>query len=352
MPCEWGHFMRLRHAVLAGLLAFVALPAQAQQACGPLTRAFQLDLTPGAQGARYAVPVTVNGTQRRFLLDTGNPNSRLSRAVVKELSLSTKTGGRMLAPNGTATNAYITEANLEIGPIKAPQHEMWVDENLRGFDGIFAPDLMQNYDIELDFAARKISYFLTDHCPGRVVHWATTGMTNVDFTGWDNNSTRRAMTVTVQIDGKDVLAQIDTGLVQTVLDADAASAVFGLKADSPGAVPMGALGNNLAHRIFGYTFQTLKMGGMTIRNPQIRVVPDLIGTQATDMLNANSRVRRRTDEFLPTVQIGMDVLSRLHLYIETREKKLHFTAAGGSGAPGPAPAQPGAAEGPAPVRPN
>jgi predicted aspartyl protease len=349
--------MRLRHAVAIGALMFVALPAQAQEQCGPLARAFQLDLTPGPGGARYSVPIMVNGKPRQFLLDTGNPNSRLGRSVVTELSLSTKTGGRMLAPDGSVAEAYVTEADLEIGPMKAPRHEMWVQEGLTSFGGIFAPDLMQNYDIEIDFAGRKLSYFLPDHCPGRVVHWATTGMTAVDFTGWDNNSNRRAMTVTVQIDGKDVLAQIDTGLAQTVLDADTAKSVFDLTADSPNTTPMGALSSNPAHRIFGYTFQTLKMGGMTIRNPRLRVVPDLIGTGTVDTLRADSRVRRRTDEFLPTVQLGMDVLSRLHLYIEIKEKKLHFTAAnaGRAGSPPPAappPAQPGSEDRPPPIRTN
>ena len=343
----------MRHAVIAGFLALAAFPAEAQQvACGPLTRAFQLDLTPGTQGARYSVPVTVNGKPKQFLLDTGNPNSRLSRAVVSELSLTTKTGGRMLAPDGSVSNAYITEANLEIGPMKASRHEMWVQEGMGGFDGIFAPDLMQNYDIELDFAGRKLTYFLPDHCPGRVVHWATTGMTSVQFSGWDDNSNRRAMTVPVQIDGKDVMAQIDTSLIQTVLDADTASALFGLNADSPGAVPLGALGASPARRIFGYTFQTLKMGGMTIRNPRMRVVPDLIGTRSNDTLRADSRVRRRTDDFLPTVQIGMDVLSRLHLYIEARERTLHFTAASGGAAPAPALVPADTVEKTPPIRPN
>jgi hypothetical protein len=99
------------------------------------------------------------------------------------------------------------------------------------------------------------------------------------------------------------------------------------------------------------------MGGMTIRNPRLRVVPDLIGTGTVDTLRADSRVRRRTDEFLPTVQLGMDVLSRLHLYIEIKEKKLHFTAAnaGRAGSPPPAappPAQPGSEDRPPPIRTN
>lgn len=335
--------MRLRHAILAGLLTCVALPAQAQEQCGPLTRAFQLDLIPVAQGQQYAVPITVNGKPKRFLLATGNPNSQLSRQVVTELSLSTKTGGSTLSSDGAVTNAYITEADLEIGPMKAPKHEMWVAERMAGLDGIMAPDLMQNYDIEMDFAGRKLSYFLTDHCPGRVVHWATTGMSFVDFVGWDNNSARRAMTVQVQVDGKDVMAEINTSLSQTVLDADTASAIFGLTPDSPGATVLGAFSDNPAHRIYGYTFQTLKMGGMTLRNPRLRVQPDLIGTGSVDTLRADSRLRRRTDEFLPTVQIGMDVLSRLRIYIEAKEKRLHFTAAnaGRETAPSPGPALPG-----------
>ena len=340
--------MRTHVLALSAAAALCAAPAQAQPAqCGSLTRVFQLPLTPGPGGVRFGVPITVNGQQKQFLLSTGIPNSRIGRRAVNDLKLTPRTQGQMLQRNGTVNNAYVVETNLEIGPMKAPRHEMLVMENLAPFDGVFSRDLMQNYDIEINFAGGQLSYFLTVHCPGKVVHWATSGITSVDFNGWDNNSAQRFLTVPVLIDGHEIRAEIDTTLGETVLEADTASALFTLTPDSPGRVPLGALDNNPAHRMFGYTFQTLKIGGLTLRNPKMRIVPDIVGTKSTDTLRADSRVQRRTDEFMPTMQIGMDVLRRLHLYVATKEQKIYFTGAAGQAVnstppAGQAPAQPAA----------
>ncbi len=53
------------------------------------------------------------------------------------------------------------------------------------------------------------------------------------------------------IDGHELRAEIDTSQGETILDADTANSLFSLTPDSPGAVPLGALDNNPAHRIFG-----------------------------------------------------------------------------------------------------
>jgi hypothetical protein len=105
---------------------------------------------------------------------------------------------------------------------------------------------------------------------------------------------------------------------------------------------MGMLDNNPAHRMFGWTFKSLKIGGLTITNAKMQVVPDLTGTKERTMLTAGSRLQRHTDEFQPTVRIGMDVLRRLHLYIAAKEKKIYITAASGPVAPAAAstPARP------------
>ncbi len=339
--------MRLRLAALtlAGT-ACLALPAQAQQAaCPALTRAFQLELQPLSDGMRYSMPIMVNGKEKQFLVATGIFNSNISTSAVAEMNLKTKPLGTRLSSNGkTVGQVSMTQADLQIGPIKAPAHEMWVTQ-LGSVDGVIGADLMQNYDIEMDFAGRKISYFLTDHCPGRVVHWATSGITSVNFMGWENHSNVvGTLQVKVQINGREVNAELDTGRSQSVLDADTARALFEVTADSTGAVPMGALDNNPLHRVYGYTFQTLKIGGLTLRDPKMQVYPDLFGKKDRDMLRADSHVRTVLEYNEPVMYIGMDVLSRLHLYLAAKEKKIYFTGATGQAV---TTSQPGAAQKPA-----
>ena len=65
---------------------------------------------------------------------------------------------------------------------------------------------------------------------------------------------------------------------------------------------------------------------MTISDPpRMRVEPDLIGTKSKDMLQADSRVQRLTDHFLPSMRLGLDVLRQLHIYLAARENKLYLS---------------------------
>jgi hypothetical protein len=93
---------------------------------------------------------------------------------------------------------------------------------------------------------------------------------------------------------------------------------------------------NPSHRVYGYTFKTLTIGGLTIRSPRMRVIPDLVGTKGTETIQADSHIVRRTDHTLPAIRLGMNLLGRLHLYIAAKEHKLYITnapaAAQGAGA--------------------
>jgi len=330
----------MRNTLAALLLFAAAAPAHAAD-CGPLKQILSLDLQPGPGGGpRFGVPVTVNGTPRLMLLNTEYKESRVSRALVNQLKLSTSSYGKMLALNGQVTNGYMVTVDLGVSSSLLKGTEMLVDENAGGFDGEFATDLMQRYDIEMDFAGRKLNYFATDHCEGKVVYWPTAGFTSIPIRGWGArlantsamNSTGmtphpEGLTVTVSIDGHEVQAAIDTNIAQTTLDADTAHALFDLTADSPGTVQLGSVDGTQTHRRFGYVFKTLSLGGVTLHDPHIAMIPNLIGTKSTDMVQADSRIQRRTDDRLPTMRIGMDLLRNLHLYVATGEQKLYVTLA-------------------------
>jgi hypothetical protein len=343
----------MRHFAFAAMaaLAFLSSAAQAQT-CGPLKRAISLDLSPAPGGGpRFTLPVSVNGAPKVFLLNTAVENSRIARGTVNEMGLKTATANniRFLDSSGGSHNAYKVIVDLGIGQVSVKQNEMLIEENGGPVGGIFAPDLMQNFDIEMDFAGRKLNYFLTDHCDGKVVYWPNSGIASVAFRGWvQHGGALDPMTIPVSIDGHEVIARINTGTGPNVLDSDTARELLDLTPDSPGAVPLGALDSNPAHRIFGYTFKTLAIGGVTISNPRFTVRPDLIGKKAAEMISADSHVRRVTDHFLPTMEIGMDVLRRLHLYVAAKEQKLYLTLAADQAPGGTAPGTPGSSAAAAP----
>jgi hypothetical protein len=274
----------------------------------------------------------VKGTPKQFLVSIGSWASAVSRETTAEQNINVRQAGRAYIQDGTRENLGIARADLTVGPMKVPDHEMFVMLRNGAIDGVLGADLMQNYDIELDFAGRKMNYFLTDHCPGRVVYWPAAGFTTVEFRGFDNNAVH-ALSIPVTIDGKQVIAEISTGHTDSVMDWDSARSLFSLTPDSPGAVPLGSLDTNPDHRMFGWTFKELKIGGLTITNHRVRVIPGLWGRKDADMLRVDSHVRRYSDEWQPTLRIGMDVLRRLHLYLATKERKIYITPAA---APAPA----------------
>ena len=121
-------------------------------------------------------------------------------------------------------------------------------------------------------------------------------------------------------------ALIDTGLAsRSILDADTAHQLFDLSPDSPGAVPMGTMGGS-NRKIFGWTFKTLEIGGITVDTPRLEVIPDQMGKGNKEDIAADSHIRRITQGMQPTMLIGMNVLRKLHLYIAFKERKLYVTA--------------------------
>jgi hypothetical protein len=338
-----GKDVSMRPLVLAcSVVAALACAAGAQaQQCGPLKRALSLDLRPGPQGGPlFGVAVTVNGTPRVFQLNTAGQISRVSPAIVSELKLSPRSQGQMFARNGAVRNGAVVTVDLGVGNQVLKDNEMLVMQGSGPFDGIYAPDLMQHYDIEMDFAGRKLNYFLTDHCDGQVVYWPNAGITSVPIRGWTEHASYPIMTIPVAVDGHPMMATVETGDPGTTMEADTAHQLFDLTADSPGAVPLGTMNGNASQRVYGYTFKTLTIGGVTINAPRVRVEPDLLGRGTSDTIMADSRVVRHTDNKVPALRLGMNVLGRLHLYIAAKEQKLYLTQGADQGTGAGAAARP------------
>lgn len=119
--------------------------------------------------------------------------------------------------------------------------------------------------------------------------------------------------LTVNVEGKPVLAGLDTGSYISTLDLERAQADFDLKPESPGMVKL-----KRPEGSFGYTFKSLGFGGVQVNNAKVRLDP-----YAVHQMGKSS----------PKMLIGADVLSRLHLFIAYQERKLYVTDATAHKAP-------------------
>jgi len=189
--------------------------------------------------------------------------------------------------------------------------------------------LMGRYDVEIDFGAYKMNYFSSDHCPGKVVYWPHKALAVQSFTFH-----KRHIHFIVKLDGKNVMAEIDTGSPRTSLRAEAARRIFDLGPESPGNIPLNNQGMAAA---FGRVFSSLDFEGVGVTNPHVIIIPDLVGSKdANNGFQTGSRVRKVDDlDDQADMLIGMDILRKLHLYIAFDETNLYISEASA-----PAPVQP------------
>jgi predicted aspartyl protease len=313
-------------------------PAWAED-CGPLKQVNSVDLVSAPN--RALVPVSINGIPKLFLLDTGGDVSQINGEVADELKLTQRDSNlKLLDMYGRASTKMVRIEKFTLGRQSGEDINMAIQPNPNfgkgtRYVGLFGPDMMGRYDIEIDFGTYKMNYFLSDHCAGRVVYWphAALAVTPMTFH-------RRHIRLPVKIDGKELNAEIDTGATNTTMMGEAAKRLFDIVPESPGNVPLNAQGMAAA---FGRVFSTLDFEGVAVKNPHIVIVPDLVGSKdPNNRTRTDTRAKMVDDlEDRADMLIGMDILKKLHLYIAFGESRIYISEA--SAAPKPADATAAAA---------
>lgn len=310
-------------------------PALAED-CGPLRQVNAVELVAGPN--RALVPVSINGIPKLFLLDTGGDVTQINGDVADELKLTKQDSDlKLLDMYGHASNKRVRIDKFTLGRLQGEDIYMAIQPNPdfgKGtrYVGIFGPDMMGRYDVEVDFGTYKMNYFSPDHCPGRVVYWphAALGIAPMVFHN-------RHIRLPVKVDGKELRAEIDTGATNTVMMASAAKRLFDIVPETPGNIPLNTRGMAAA---FERVFSTLDFEGVAVKNPHIVIVPELIGSKdPNNGFRTDSRAKKIDDDAnRPDLLIGMNILKKLHLYIAFGENKLYISEASSLSKPSDAPA--------------
>jgi predicted aspartyl protease len=305
--------MHFRSVAAALILAALMIPHAAfGQGAWPedckLVRVAQLPMTLKSNDA--TVPGLVNGKTVTLAIDTGGYASSLTKTATDNLGLVRHRMNSVIIRDmgGKVADEYVRVDSFRIGNLERDGVYLMVMESFPGIDGLIAPDLLRNYDVELDFAGRQFSLFKHHPCADRAVYW--TGSYAVVPFGVTGDGHMR---VPVSLDGKDTYAVLDTGAGVSALSMQNAKHMFDLGADNPNVEAAGQLTGASGSQVNAYTypFKTLTMGGVTVANPRIAL------TEGHNFLGDNDA----------SILLGMDVLSKLHLYIAYREQKLYITDA-------------------------
>ena len=290
-------------------------------------------MAPVAGSDLMTVPITINGKQKNFLLNTGEPTTQVSQALVRDLGLPESTymsGTKEFNVKGSHSaedvRTRVRVAEFALGTQKGSGFQFLISDdrelsNSKPYDGLLSNDLFSNYDVDMDFGSKRLNYFGPNHCAGNVVCWSQRPVAVVPITLMGSK-----INVPVTVDGQSVNAVIDTGAARTSMRRDIADVVFHLRADTPDMMPAGDMRDGRGETIYSHTFQLLSLEGVTVKNPTILIQTNSM-LRNRDSVSLGSRAQSAAPR-LPDLTIGMDLLHQLHVYIAFGEKKLYVTAAG------------------------
>jgi hypothetical protein len=111
-----------------------------------------------------------------------------------------------------------------------------------------------------------------------------------------------------------VLTTIDTGSSDSEMSLETAERLFDFDEKSP---LLKTLSEDAHSRSYRYPFKNITLQGVTVRNPDLILVPD-----------DESRVMDSGwDYHPPKLILGMNILRQLHMYIAYKEKMIYVTSA-------------------------
>src|SRR6185437_8574537 len=220
------------------LAASAATSVRADDLCPPAEIFTTVDMQIGDDGRIY-VPVKLNQIHKSMMVDTGGFFSVVTTETSNELKLPTRhTRFEIIGVAGDTTNVA-AHTTFALGNLYANSVDFMVAPDAGGYAddvpdvaGILAPNLLNRYDVEIDFAKMKLSLLSQDHCDGKAVPWPANTVSAVPMKLDSSNHIQ----IEVNLDGQDLTAMLDTGAIHTVLNLELAESKFGLKlgdADTP-----------------------------------------------------------------------------------------------------------------------
>jgi clan AA aspartic protease (TIGR02281 family) len=324
-------------SLIALTIAMAAiLPAYADDDC-QLKRYGTVTFEVAPNGHIY-VPATVAGVTTRLLLDTGAYWSSVSSALVKAKGLLVKKSHflELVDLAGKKQDQLAVVPSVQIGNSRFGETEMFVDTSqpdvsIEEEGGVIGQNLLNQIDLEIDNAGKKISFFSQDHCPGVGVYWADEAVTlKVKKAPIEKQLGSRLKpkvdarnvidppAVEAEVNGETVQLLFDTGATHTVIDFGLAQRRFGITKKTPGILPAGKIytAGGVALDAYRATLKTLTVSGISFEN-----VPVYLAEFEGDG---------------PHVLLGMSQLKHLRLYIAYKEGLIHVTAADATRAATPA----------------
>ena len=317
----------LRRLAFVPLLLTAVAAAQAQD-CAPAKLLATVPMQDAEPDSNIrTVPVTLNGATHQMILDTGGAITQLSRATIEELNLPHYSSSAAVYDiNGRVSRRFALVKDLGFGDLHRNDAALmlWPDP-IRPYAGELAQDLLQSYDVDVDFAAGQLKMYAkggakNGYCPGPT-GWTPSARAEMRNKGWH-------LHIPVTLDGRTYDGIFDTGSRHTIMRLPAAKRDFGLYPDSPGMTLYPAINGDPFLNGHLHTFGKLSFGGITFDAPEVLIVPDVMNRNADRSKIADNPTHHHNENLiLPELSLGMDVLKHLHLFLSFGEQALYVAPA-------------------------
>lgn len=323
----WGR----RAALGCGMMVALCLGAQAQEAnnCPPLRAIAALDMTVTRGGGIY-IPVEISGQPRLMTLDTGGAITSITPEATQFFNLQ-QTHARLGIVDvlGNTSNTLAVIPEFKLGRLRTKDLKVFILPGKIGINtvgrndkntwiGIFGADFLRVYDVDLDFSNKKMRLVSPEHCTGQVVYWNPAVFSQIPMTISDNGH----IIIPVTLDGVEAKAMIDTGASHSIIHEKFFTHNFTNNANE--ATLKGKINNEDVEGMSDHHFKRLTMNGLSIDNPVLTVLPDVAGDKRTMSEQEYADINSAKN---PALILGARILSRLHIYIAYKEKRLYISAA-------------------------
>ncbi len=311
--------MRIRHLRCMAALAALSL-STALSAAGAADRCKLLMSAPvpvSMDNLRPVIPAGINGTEARFIVDTGSFFDFLSPAAAAEFKLSLVDAPPWYYVSGVGGSfvpKIATAKTFTVAGVSVPDKQFLVGDNdfPGGIVGILGQDLFRIADLELDFADGVLRFAKPQHCSDKMLaYWATNQAVGIVRLRWTSEQQPHLLGK-ASVNGRDIEVLFDTGSWRTVLSLDAAKRA-GITPDTPGVLPAGestGLGGKPVP-IWAAPLDEFEIGGEAIEHTHV-----LIGDIGMQRLGAD-------------MLLGSDFFLAHHVYVANSQDKLYFTYNGG-----------------------
>jgi clan AA aspartic protease (TIGR02281 family) len=258
------------------------------------------------RGGHIVVDVAVNGHPLHFMVDTGGVFSAISSKAVEELGLHSSPIGQMYDirdAGGAKTERFVRVDTLSLAHFRSENLTLMIADLSDDEDGVLAPEMLRNFDIELDFAGGTLNLFKRPACKDHVVYWTD------DFVKLPMRITEQGhIQIQLTIEGKPVKATLDTGSPATLIGDNAANAIIGTdKVTNTTAALVGGSGGKIGG--YGVAPDSLIIGKFRWVSPHLIATPQKHGwhSDGSDVL------------------LGLDILHDLHLFVDYKGGQLYVS---------------------------